>query len=123
MAVGKGSMARASKAADNTSVSKEIKETAVTEPVKADHVVTEEPVKKAAATGTKCTATKKAAAKTTTAKTTAKTKAVTASKVISGTSKEVMHMIEYQKSNQVLDREPEENETFGVGDAMPIYFF
>ena len=123
MAVGKGSMARASKAADNTSVSKEIKETAVTEPVKADHVVTEEPVKKAAATGTKCTATKKAAAKTTTAKTAAKTKAVTASKVISGTSKEVMHMIEYQKSNQVLDREPEENETFGVGDAMPIYFF
>ena len=85
MAVGKGSMARASKAADNTSVSKETK--------------------------------------TTTAKTTAKTKAVTASKVISGTSKEVMQMIEYQKSDQVLDREPEENETFGVGDAMPIYFF
>lgn len=124
MAVGKGSMARASKAADDTSVSKETKETAVTEPVKADHVVSEEPVKKAAATGTKRTATKKAAAKTTTAKTAAaKTKAVTASKVISGTSKDVMHMIEYQKSNQVLDREPEENETFGVGDAMPIYFF
>ena len=85
MAVRKGSMARASKAADNTSVSKETKRT--------------------------------------TAKTTAKTKAVTASKVISGTSKEVMQMIEYQKSDQVLDREPEENETFGVGDAMPIYFF
>lgn len=85
MAVGKGSMARASKAADNTSVSKETKRT--------------------------------------TAKTTTKTKAVTASKVISGTSKEVMQMIEYQKSDQVLDREPEENETFGVGDAMPIYFF
>ena len=85
MAVGKGSMARASKAADNKSVSKETKRT--------------------------------------TAKTTAKTKAVTASKVISGTSKEVMQMIEYQKSDQVLDREPEENETFGVGDAMPIYFF
>lgn len=78
MAVGKGSMARASKAADNTSVSKETKRT--------------------------------------TAKTTAKTKAVTASKVISGTSKEVMQMIEYQKSDQVLDREPEENETFGVGE-------
>ena len=85
MAVGKGSMARASKAADNTSVSKETKRT--------------------------------------TAKTTAKTKAVTASKEIAGTSKEVMQMIEYQKSDQVLDREPEENETFGVGDAMPIYFF
>lgn len=85
MAVGKGSMARASKAADNTSVPKETKRTI--------------------------------------AKTTAKTKVVTASKVISGTSKEVMQMIEYQKSDQVLDREPEENETFGVGDAMPIYFF
>ena len=85
MAVGKGSMARASKESDNTSVSKETKRT--------------------------------------TAKTTAKTKAVTASKVISGTSNEVMQMIEYQKSDQVLDREPEENETFGVGDAMPIYFF
>ena len=85
MAVGKGSMARASKAADNTSVQKE--------------------------------------KKTTTENTTAKTKVVTASKVISGTSKEVMQMIEYQKSDQVLDREPEENETFGVGDAMPIYFF
>ena len=85
MAVGKGSMARAAKAAHNTSVPKETKRT--------------------------------------TAKTTAKTKAVTASKVISGTSKEVMQMIEYQKSDQVLDREPEENETFGVGDAMPIYFF
>ena len=122
MAVGKGSMARASKAADNTSVSKETKETKVTEQAKPDHVVTEEPVKKAAATATKRTATKKTAAKTTATKTTAKTKATT-SKVISGTSEEVMHMIEYQKSNQVLDREPEENETFGVGDAMPIYFF
>ena len=119
MAVGKGSMARASKAADNTSVPKETKETIVTEQAKPGHAVVEEPVKKATATGTKRTATKKAAAKTTTVK----TKAVTASKVISGTSKEVMHMIEYQKSDQVLDREPEENETFGVGDAMPIYFF
>ena len=89
MAVGKGSMARASKAADNTSVSKETKRTTAR----------------------------------TTAKTTAKTKAVTASKVISGTSKEVVQMIEYQKSSQVLDREPETNETFGVGEAMPIYFF
>ena len=121
MAVGKGSMARASKAADNTSVSKETK---TEEPVvKADQSAAEEPAKKAAATATKRTATKKTAAKTTATKTTAKTKAVTASKVISGTSEEVMHMIEYQKSNQVLDREPEENETFGVGDAMPIYFF
>lgn len=110
MAVGKGSMARASKAADQTSAPKV---TQAAEPVKADNVVSKDTAKKATA-GTK---------RTTTRKTTAKAKMVTASTVVSGTSKEVMHMIEYQKSSQVLDREPEANETFGVGEAMPIYFF
>ena len=112
MAVGKGSMARASKAADQTSAPKV---TQAAEPVKADNVVSKDTAKKATA-GTKRTTTRKTAAK-------AKSKTVTASTVVSGTSKEVMHMIEYQKSSQVLDREPEANETFGVGEAMPIYFF
>ena len=49
--------------------------------------------------------------------------AVKTSSVVTGTSEEVMEMIEYQKSSQVLDREPEANEIFGVGEAMPIYFF
>ena len=112
MAVGKGSMARASKAADQTSAPKATK---VAEPVKADNAASKEAAKKATA-GTKRTTTRKTAAK-------AKSKTVTASTVVSGTSKEVMQMIEYQKSSQVLDREPETNETFGVGEAMPIYFF
>ncbi len=82
MAVGKGSMDRASKTA--------------------------------AKTGTKQTKGKEPAVKETAVKT---------SSVVTGTSEEVMEMIEYQKSSQVLDREPEANEIFGVGEAMPIYFF
>lgn len=82
MAVGKGSMDRASKTADKT--------------------------------GTKQTKGKEPAVKETAVKT---------SSVVTGTSEEVMEMIEYQKSSQVLDREPEANEIFGVGEAMPIYFF
>ena len=123
MAVGKGSMARASKAADHTSASKKTK---VAEEVKAEAAVVAEPVKKTAAA--KTTTAKKTTAsktkKTTTRKTTAK-KATTkvTSSVVAGTSEQVMQAIEYQKSSQVLDREPEMNETFGVGESMPIYFY
>ena len=122
MAVGKGSMARESKEADHTSTSKETK---VAEEVKTEAAVVAEPVKKTAATKTttaKTTASK--AKKTTTRKTTAK-KATTkvTSSVVAGTSEQVMQAIEYQKSSQVLDREPEMNETFGVGESMPIYFY
>ena len=83
------------------------------------------------------TAAKKATTKKTTTKKTAVKKTVTeestpivkeeanveASNVIEATSEQVMQQIVYQKSFQVLDREVEENETFGVGDAMPIYLF
>ena len=65
----------------------------------------------------------KTAAKTGTKQTKGKESAVKTSSVVTGTSEEVMEMIEYQKSSQVLDREPEANEIFGVGEAMPIYFF
>lgn len=123
MAVGKGSMARASKAADHTSASKETK---VAEEVKTEAAVVAEPVKKAAAA--KTTTAKKTTAsktkKTTTRKTTAKkTTTKVTSAVVAGTSEQVMQAIEYQKSSQVLDREPEMNETFGVGESMPIYFY
>ena len=88
------------------------------------------------ATKPKTTA-KKATTKKTTTKKTAVKKRVTeestpivkeeanveASNVIEATSEQVMQQIVYQKSFQVLDREVEENETFGVGDAMPIYLF
>ena len=48
---------------------------------------------------------------------------VAASTVVEATSEQVMNEIVYQKSYQVLDREPEANETFGIGEAMPIYLF
>ena len=48
---------------------------------------------------------------------------VEASAVVEATSEQVMKQIVYQKSAQVLDREPEVNETFGIGEAMPIYLF
>ena len=52
-----------------------------------------------------------------------KEESVKASAVVEATSEQVMERIVYQKSYQVLDREPEANETFGVGEAMPIYLF
>ena len=97
MAVGKGSMARASKAATKTTTAKE--------------------------TVKKTTAPKKTASKAA-AKTSAKVNSgVASSAVIAGTSEEVLKTIGYQQSAQVVDREPEMNEIFGVGEAMPIYFF
>ena len=110
MAVGKGSMARASKAADHTSAPKETK---VAEEVKVEEAAVE--AEKKAPTKTKKTTTRKTTAKKTTTKVT--------SAVVTGTSEQVMQAIEYQKSSQVLDREPEMNETFGVGESMPIYFY
>lgn len=115
MAVGKGSMARASKAATNTSAPKDTK---ATETVKVEKAVAGETTKKTTTAKVKKTTTKKAVDKAMTKET-----SVTASAVITGTSKEVLKAIEYQKSSQVLDREPEMNESFGVGEAMPIYFF
>ena len=122
MAVGKGSMARASKAADHTSAPKETK---VAEEVKVEVAAVE--TEKKAPTA-KTTIAKKTTAsktkKTTTRKTTAKkTTTKVTSAVVTGTSEQVMQAIEYQKSSQVLDREPEMNETFGVGESMPIYFY
>ena len=124
MAVGKGSMARASKAA-----------TAKASGTKADVTVKaeEKPVDLVAETKEtvetevkKTTAKKTAAKKTTTKKAEAKPKKeikVEARAVVEATSEQVMKQIVYQKSSQVLDREVKTNETFGVGEAMPIYFF
>lgn len=100
MAVGKGSMARASKAATKTTVAKETK-----------------------ATVKNTTAPKKTANKAAVKASTKANSGVASSAVISGTSEEVLKTIVYQQSAQVLDREPEMNEIFGVGEAMPIYFF
>lgn len=140
MAVGKGSMARASKAAGKKSDTKaaviakadeEVMDAVVT--VNADKVAVEQVVE---ATTEKKTAPKKAAAKPTgkkgaTKKVTPKketavvekTDKVATAAVVEATSEQVMKEIVYQKSAQVLDREPEVNETFGIGEAMPIYLF
>lgn len=113
MAVGKGSMARASKAAAKKAGTKTVAEAApktgtVNEKTQAVPKEISKP----------------ASAKRTTAKKTAPKKetSVTAS-VVGATSEQVMREIVYQKSSQVLYREAEVNETFGVGEAMPIYFF
>ena len=42
--------------------------------------------------------------------------------VIAAPSEDVMKKVVYQKSSQVLDRDAKPGETFGVGDAVPIYF-
>ena len=119
MAVGKGSMARASKAAVVANVDEKVVEAVVTGDVVKEKVAE-------TSTTEKKTAPKKASAKKTTTKKAAPKKeeaAVAVSAVVEATSEQVMKEIVYQKSTQVLDREPEMNETFGIGEAMPIYLF
>ena len=125
MAVGKGSMARASKAAAGKKA-----DTKATVVANADEKVVEAvavDVKEDAskAETKKAVPKKPAAKKTTTKKATPKKEEtpVAAATVVEATSKQVMKEIVYQKSSQVLDREPEVNETFGIGEAMPIYLF
>lgn len=85
MAVGKGSMARAAKAAEKA------------------------PAETAAKTSAK------------TAKSTGKT--VAAAETLSAPTEAVMQQIVYQTSNGMLERDAAPNEIFGLGDAMPVYYF
>lgn len=39
------------------------------------------------------------------------------------TEKEAAGQIVYQKSSGMLERAAEPNEQFGLGDAMPVYYF
>ena len=97
MAVGKGSMERAAKAAE---------------------------AKKASApkkTESKASVKKEASAAKTAGK--AETKAVAAAEVIAAPSEEVLQQIIYQKSSGMLEREAAPNERFGLGDEMPVYYF
>lgn len=57
------------------------------------------------------------------AKTTAKTKSAAAAETIAAPTEEVMEKIVYQKSGGMLERDAEPNEVFGLGDAMPVYYF
>ncbi len=49
--------------------------------------------------------------------------AETEASVIAAPSNEVMEQIVYQKSSGMLERAAEPNERFGLGDAMPVYYF
>lgn len=98
MAVGKGSMARAAKAAG--------KETA---PAEETAGKSKTAVQKEEATVKKTTA-KKTAAKT------------AAAEVIAAPSGEVLQQIVYQECSGVLERAAGPNEIFGLGDAMPVYY-
>lgn len=125
MAVGKGSMARASKAAGKKTAVVTNVEEKVVETI-AEVAVTESVEETSKAVTKKATPKKAAAKKTTTKKAATKVEKeanVAASVVVAATSEQVMKQIVYQKSSQVLDREVKVNETFGVGEAMPIYFF
>lgn len=113
MAVGKGSMARASKAVKTTEAKDAVKEVVKETPVTVEEKK-EEPEKKVAA--------KKPAKKPVAKKTPAK-KAEPKSAVIAGTSEQVMQQIVYQKSSQMLERDAKPNESFYIGDDMPVYFY
>ncbi|MBO5551942.1 MAG: hypothetical protein J5966_08285 [Lachnospiraceae bacterium] len=45
-----------------------------------------------------------------------------AESVIASPGEEVMQKIVYQPSSQILTREADPSESFGVGDDMPIYY-
>lgn len=82
-----------------------------TAPVKAA-----EPTKKAAPA-------KKAPAKKAAAKSAVKAETTKAVSVIAAPTEEVMEKIVYQPSSGMLERDAKPNENFGLGDAMPIYYF
>lgn len=54
---------------------------------------------------------------------TAKAKPVAAAEAIAAPTEEVMEKIVYQTSSGMLERDAEPNESFGLGDAMPVYYF
>ncbi|MCM1388589.1 MAG: hypothetical protein NC231_14770 [Bacillus sp. (in: Bacteria)] len=102
MAVGKGSMARAAKAAGQGSkATAKAAEKAVMQDVKPSAAE-----KKAAAPAKKASA-----------------KPVAAAETIAAPSKEVLEQIVYQTSSGMLERDAMPNEIFGLGDAMPVYYF
>ncbi len=86
MAVGKGSMARAAKAAGQ-----EGKVKSVASPKKVSGKTSKTPV---------------AAAET-----------------IAAPTEAVMQQVVYQTSSGMLERDANSNEIFGLGDAMPVYYF
>lgn len=52
-----------------------------------------------------------------------KTAKTVAAETVAAPSQEVMRQIVYQKSGGMLERDAKPNESFGLGDAMPVYYF
>lgn len=50
-------------------------------------------------------------------------KPVAAAKTVAAPKKEVLEKVVYQTSSGMLSRDAKPNERFGVGDAMPVYYF
>lgn len=81
-------------------------------------------MERAAKTAGKAQAAGEAAkAKKTPAKKAAKPKAEAAATTIAAPTQEVMEKIVYQASDGMLARDAKPNERFGLGDAMPVYYF
>lgn len=110
MAVGKGSMARAAKAAGQDGKATE----------QAASIKTAESAQSATA-GKKASAGKAKKASVSAKKTSEKT--VAAAETIAAPTEEVLQQIVYQKSDGMLERDAAPNEIFGLGDAMPVYYF
>ena len=51
------------------------------------------------------------------------TKPVAAAKVVTAPDEAVLQQIVYQPSSGMLSRDAGPNERFGLGDAMPVYYF
>lgn len=52
-----------------------------------------------------------------------KAKAVKAAEMVAAPTEEVVEKIVYQTSDGMLERDAKPNELFGLGDAMPVYYF
>ena len=59
----------------------------------------------------------------TTAKAVKAAETVTAAKTVAAPDEKVLQQIVYQSSSGMLERDAEPNERFGLGDAMPVYYF
>lgn len=59
----------------------------------------------------------------TTAKAVTAAETVTAAKTVAAPDEKVLQQIVYQSSSGMLERDAEPNERFGLGDAMPVYYF
>lgn len=131
MAVGKGSMLRASKAVKADAKSKpevkaetnntEVKEEVV-KTVKADTTEAADVKKPAAKSSTKATVSKPAVKKASSKSGSKKPGVVAKANVITSVSEEVLEKVVYQPSSQILDRDANPNEGFGIGDSMPVYY-